>query len=259
MAKKRRILWAVLLVAVGGIFLWRCDQPREPDYGGKPLSQWLKEYDPRLFINNKEEVNDAIRHIGTNAIPTLLEMLRSKDSAIKSSVLDWVERKDIWFFNVAVAKNVEAARGFEVLGASAKDAVPVLIEIYEQRISPESQFATVCALGCIGPAAKKAIPQLLEAATNANNISRQCAIRSLGQIHSEPEAAVPALIRALNDTDQQTRYEAANALGAFGTNATAAVPALVDAFKSQGKHINKTAAGALKAIDAEAAAKAGVK
>jgi HEAT repeat protein len=250
---------AVLLAAVGGIILWRVEQRRDPVYRGEPLSQWLEEYDPRILIENKEEVDDAIRHIGTNAIPTLLEMLRSKDNAAIAALIKRAERADLIWLSLAEETDVEAARGFEVLGASAKDAVPDLIEIYEERISPDSQMATAYALGCIGPAAKNAIPQLLEAATNANKGLRPCAIRSLGQIHSEPELSVPAVMRALDDTDQQTRYEAAKALGAFGTNATAAIPALVRAFKSRDKHIYRTAADALKAIDAEAAVKAGVK
>jgi hypothetical protein len=37
---------AVLLAAVGGIILWRVGQPRGLVYRGKPLSQWLTEYDP---------------------------------------------------------------------------------------------------------------------------------------------------------------------------------------------------------------------
>ncbi len=259
MGKKRRILLAVLLAALGGIILWRVDQPRDPMYQGRSLSQWLKEYDPRIFINNKEEVDDAIRHIGTNAIPTLLKMLRSKDNVVKAAAVKQAERANLIWISLAEERDVEAAQGFEVLGASAKDAVPALVEIYKQRISPDSEMATAWALGCIGPAAKKAIPQLLEAATNANTVLRQCAIESLGRIRSEPELSVPGLIRALDDADQQTRYEAANALSAFGTNATAAIPALVRIIKSHDKHIYRTAADALKAIDVEAAVKAGVK
>jgi HEAT repeat protein len=178
---------------------------------------------------------------------------------MKQAVLQWAERKaDIWV-NIADAQNVEAARGFEALGASAKDAVPALVEIYGRRISLGSQCATAYALGCIGPAARRAIPPLLGGVTNANVELRRVTVESLGRIHSEPELAVPALIRALDDADQQVRYEAANALSAFGTNAMAAVPALIEAFKNQDKRINKTAAIALKAIDAEAATKAGVK
>jgi hypothetical protein len=259
MGKKRRILWAILLVVMGGIILWRVVQSREPEYHGEPLSQWLIGYDPRVLIDNKAEVDDAIRHIGTNAIPTLLEMLRSKDFALKAAALKWAERKDLIWVNLAEDKNVEAARGFEVLGASAKDAVAALLEIYGQKISPESLSSTTYALGCIGPAAKQAIPQLLYGATNSNKDLRWATVWSLGQMHSQPELAVPALIRALNDTDPLIRYEAANGLSAFGTNASAAIPALIESYKNPSKRISKTAAMALKAIDSEAAAKAGVK
>jgi HEAT repeat protein len=258
-ARKRGILLAVLLIAVAGIVYWRIAAPPEPAYAGESLSQWLKEYDPRLFIANKDEVDDAIRHIGTNAVPTLLEMLRSRDSAIKSSVQDWGERKDIWFFNRAEDRNVEAARGFEILGDSAKDALPALIAIYEEKISPESQSATAYALGFIGPAAQKAIPQLLPDVTNSNKALSLSVVWSLGRICSAPEVAVPALVEALDDTDRGIRWEAAYALRNFGTNASAAVPALLKARNTQDKLIKGMAAEALTAIDSEAGPSAGTK
>src|ERR1700722_14577116 len=258
MGKKRLLLSAVSIAVVACIILWCVGQVRDRVYRGKSLSQWLKAYDPRILIDNKEEVDDAIRHIGTNAIPTLLEMLRSKNNAVVAAAVKQAEKADLIWLSLAEERHAEAARGFEVLGTSAKDAVPALIAIYNERISPDSQMATAYALGCIGPAARNAIPQLLEAATNADCNVRQCAIRSLGQIHSEPELSVPVAIRALDDTNQLARFEAANALRAFGTNAKAAIPSLVRAFKSKDKHINKTAADALKAIDVEAAAEAGI-
>lgn len=100
-----------------------------------------------LFIDNKEEVDDAIRHMGTNAIPTLLEMLRSKDTAVKAAAVKQAERANLIWVSLAEERDAEAARGFEILGASAKDAVPTLIEIYGERISPDSQLATSFALG----------------------------------------------------------------------------------------------------------------
>jgi HEAT repeat protein len=254
-----RILLAILLAVIGGVVLWRVNKPRDPMYREEPLSQWLEEYDPRGLINNKEEVDAAVRHIGTNAIPILLEMLRSKDNPLKRAVLRQAERAELIWVSLARERDVEAERGFEALGESAKDAVPALIEIYKKKISPESQMATALSFGCIGPPAKKAIPELLEGATNANTGLRQCVIQSLGKIHSEPEVSVPVLIRALDDSDQQTRYEAANALGAFGTNAKSAIPALVRLFKSKDKHLYRTAAESLKVIDLEAAVEAGVK
>ncbi len=230
----------------------------QPVYKNTPLRTWLESYDPRILINNKEEVDDAVRHIGTNAIPTLFEMLRAKDSVVAPTV-KWAERKDLIWVSLAEEKHVEAARGFEVLGSSAHSAVPALIEIYNQNDSPESRAAIAYSLGFIGPASQKAIPQLIEAATNADKTLRSAAVRSLGQIKLEPSIVVPVLIAALNDSDQFVRYSAADALGAFGSNATQAVPALAASYSNSSSRTSKTAAIALKAIDPDAASKIGIK
>jgi HEAT repeat protein len=257
MGKKHLILLASFLVAVVGVMVWVAIRSTEPAYRGKRLSEWLLSYDPRVVALNKDEADEAIRHIGTDAMPTLLTMLRSKDAPLGAAAIKWAEQKNLIWVSLADERTVEAARGFEALGSTAKDAVPALIEIYRARISLESQSATAYALGSIGPSAKMAIPQLLQGLTSSNGIVRQAAVRSLGQIHSQPEQCVPALIRALNDPDRVAQFEAAKALSIFGSNATAAVPALISSFKTN-KHIRKTAAAALKAIDADAAARAGV-
>jgi hypothetical protein len=78
--KKRGIILAAVLAAVlGGLPLPALgqDQP-ELVYRGKHLSTWLEAFanpttaDP---VRKDPDATDAVRHIGTNAIPTLLRML----------------------------------------------------------------------------------------------------------------------------------------------------------------------------------------
>jgi len=258
MGKPCIIVFGIFLIAfVGGLIL-TCARSSEPAFKNKRLSDWLKSYDPRILINNKDEVDDTVRHIGTNAIPTLLNMLRARDSIVAPAV-KWAEKKDWVWVSLAEEKHVEAARGFEVLGASANGAVPALIEIYNQNNASESRAAVAYSLGFIGVASQKAIPQLIEGATNTDKILRSTAVRSLGQIKSQPGIVVPVLMVALNDSDQFVRYMAAEALGAFGTNAMQAVPALIASYNNPASRIAKTAAIALKAIDPDAASKAEIK
>jgi hypothetical protein len=78
MRKRFRSLLAVLLVAVVGGLAWQVTRPREPVYQGKPLSYWL--------VRPARDPNfNALRALGTNAIPTLLQMLRAKDWTDRSS------------------------------------------------------------------------------------------------------------------------------------------------------------------------------
>jgi hypothetical protein len=261
MRKRGRImLAAVVLVALGG-FTWLVLRPREPEYGGQSLSHWLRGYDPRVVVGNKDEVDDAIRHIGTNAIPTLLQMLRESDSPLKSKLISMIDRQN-WmpiYMLPSMDKNGAASKAFIVLGPDAKDAAPSLIKIYEQKISVTSQYSTAEAIGGIGPAAIDAIPALIQGLRTTNWDVRLDTAWALGRIHSEPATVLPELQKLLHDPNLYVRMATVKALQAFGTNATPAVPELTAMLNDQNKHMRVAATNALNQINPEAAAKAGVK
>ncbi|HXT41832.1 MAG TPA: HEAT repeat domain-containing protein [Candidatus Angelobacter sp.] len=203
--------------------------------------------------------DEAVRQIGTNAIPTLLRMARARDSALTLKLIG-LARKQHWIkinHTSASVRNIEAVYGFRQLGADGKDAVPALIEICEQNLSRTSQETIPAALGYIGPAAKQAIPVLLRCATNTNPVVRGNAIYALGQIHGDPELVLPVLIRSLHDSDHGVRGDAAFAVGAFG--ARQAVPTLLELLKDELESTREEAAEALKKIDPAAAANGDVK
>jgi HEAT repeat protein len=160
-------------------------------------------------------------------------MLRETDSNLKLRLVALAQRQRIIkiHFVPAATRNTEASRAFIVLGDTAKDAVPDLMQVYNENNSIESQSAIEDALSWIGPAAKLALPLLLQAATNANNQVRANALWALGDIHAEPQLCVPVLIHALGDSDDRARLSAAHALGMFGADAQSAVPALTELAK----------------------------
>jgi hypothetical protein len=93
MQKRGQFALAVLLVAIGGVIAWQILRGREhePVYRGKRLSLWLN-YRTAL---KAQEAHDAVRQAGTNAIPTLLRMLRAKDSGLKVGLMNLVQRQRI--------------------------------------------------------------------------------------------------------------------------------------------------------------------
>ncbi|MDB6109974.1 MAG: repeat protein [Pedosphaera sp.] len=272
MRKRYRILLVVLLVAVLGGLTWQVSRPRqlEPIYQGKPLSVWLAEYYESYSTNSltlqapaavQARTENAVRQIGTNGIPTLLQMLRARNSQ-----LTWLGTKLSMQLHLttnpppnAVERNIEAEIGFWLLGEDAKYAVPALVEIYDQNFSKESQGLAALALGRIGPPARMAIPSLLREATNKNEFPRTHSIWALTQIRGAPAVLVPALTQALHDPSLHVRSTAAVGLGGFGEDAKSAVPALVQALKDPDYSLRVHVKNALKQIDPEAAAKAGVK
>jgi len=86
---------AMLLLGLVCYLVFRL--PREPVYQGKALSVWLQTYNsasgPGRGSPAWKETDDALRHIGTNAIPLLLRMLRARDSGLKLRLVAWAQKQ----------------------------------------------------------------------------------------------------------------------------------------------------------------------
>src|SRR5690349_4235483 len=79
MAKRRRLIWlAATAASVFGALLFVWLRPTEPSYAGHSLSYWLRRtYHPDPSISGQAE--EAIRSIGTNAVPMLIQWLSERD------------------------------------------------------------------------------------------------------------------------------------------------------------------------------------
>src|SRR5438045_5789104 len=88
MRKRVQIAVAVLLVAVIGVIAWEVllSHEHEPVYQGKRLSVWLRD------SSGTSELTNAVRQIGTNGIPTLLKMLRKRESPSVSKLIGLWDR-----------------------------------------------------------------------------------------------------------------------------------------------------------------------
>ena len=164
MKKRKRIFLIVLLVLVIcglGLVLFLSHEPPEPTYHGKPLSAWLESYFGGGSVIGawpNPETDEAIRQIGTNAIPTMLKMLKARDSKWKFALAELSRKQDFVRIKLPLSwwgsyvPTITAAQGFVALGATASNAVPQLIEIFRKN-APQSQLCSVIALGSVGPLA----------------------------------------------------------------------------------------------------------
>lgn len=92
MRKRVHIALAVLLVAGVGVTAWLVLRPKEPVYAGTPLSVWLKSFDMGISKEEAGVAADAVRHMGTNALPMLLKVINSKDRNWRwESLLAWID------------------------------------------------------------------------------------------------------------------------------------------------------------------------
>jgi hypothetical protein len=273
MRKRVQIAITVWVVAVVGMVVWQILRPqeREPVYQGRRLSIWLDRYvtdGSVIDVQPDPEVDEAVRQISTNALPTLLRMLKTRDSKLKlelvrlgSSIMpEFVRVPD--FVRIPALPSYypiwEAATAFHALGAKASNAVPLLIQVFRAKICLDSQRACVQALGWVGPAAHEAIPELLTAATNSDTRLRALAGETLGRIHAEPELVLPVLAKSLTDANSGVRMCAAYGLGSFAARARQEVAVLVPLLDDPEQGVREAAALALLRMDTELAAKAQV-
>lgn len=236
------------VVALLGLAVWTLLPAHEPTYEGKSFSYWLRQSWEGADVDARAKAEMAVTKIGTNAIPTLLQMLRAKESPLKIKLLTWASQRHILRFRyIKGTINWRAAMVFRALGPQAASAVPELIKIYDQKISTDSEADTALALGFIGPDAKAAVPSLLRTAANTNSSNYGFAILALGGIHTDPDIVVPVLIRALRNPQPENRLEAARALGNFKGDAKPAVNSLVELINDP--NVNAIPSGYRNAID----------
>lgn len=156
---RRKILWltlGVFLILVVTFTLFSYFS--EPRHNGRRLSAWLALYNQNIRLN--AEVEEAVRAIGTNAIPTLVKMLIPGGNF---SVVRLVERAGL---HIELIEDTSdrwrdhnlAMHGFRILGPQASNAVPQLLTILEN--SDRAYFAAE-ALQTIGSPALAPVQQLL--------------------------------------------------------------------------------------------------
>ena len=227
--------------------------PAAPHYQGKSLNQWLGLYYSSITSGTPApQAKQAIRQIGTNALPTLIRMIQAQDSFIKSKLMDVASKQHFLKLNLTPASTLrfQATMSYQILGAAAKAQVPELTIILtnddtdEVSQSAEVRQCAATALGFIGEEAKPAAAALLVTAKDEDNQARNSSLWALSRIHADPALVLPGLIEGLNDSFHIARENAAWALAQYGTLATSAVPTLI-----RTTNINPAAYAAILTID----------
>lgn len=271
---------AMTAVLAAGLLFWT--QPGEPVFQGKTLRAWTALH-ANARPDDREEIEETLRQMATNAAPWLVRELRVRDSPFRKKLLGLVNKQS-WIkirFKTAGIRRAEALGVFRILGPDAKPAVPALIEAL-QDVRADVRFGAVIALQEIGPEAEAAIPALAAALNDSqDNIRhnaggaligigrpavpvltnalkhpevrvRRIAVRDLADIGPDAALAISELTEALRDADSEVREHAAEALGSIGPEAGPAVPSLIEALNDDVESVRREAAEALGWIGPEA-------
>jgi len=133
------MLIGLAVLATVGVVVWTVWCQTQPVYQGKPLTYWLKGFEPRFGNPGppRHTAEEAVRRAGTNAIPILLRMLRTKDSDWRQK-LRFLAHKQHFVeveFNPSAGHHWVAREAFHALGSVARYAIPQLVEINQAELS----------------------------------------------------------------------------------------------------------------------------
>jgi hypothetical protein len=217
----------VCAVSAISLLIW-LTREREPKYQGKPLSYWVVMCEQENFgryvgVATGHEAAAAIRRIGTNALPCLLEWTAFEPSRTGARL--WAGRLLLELPFVPNDSGIArwarydregtlaaaATVAFGSLGTNAEPAIPELVRrmnVTNSRIAPTA----IRALGCIGaPAAPVLLAEL--ANTNAPNrymVARQCGFTPY--LATNDSRFVTQLLACLGASDPMVENQAAFAL-----------------------------------------------
>ncbi|EEF57386.1 HEAT repeat domain-containing protein [Pedosphaera parvula] len=187
--------------------------PGEPVYAGKTLGEWLKETNKRGRRGRKidglftKEAEEAIRQMGTNAIPALLQRLVYVQPPYGLK---------------APEVNMEAVMAFITLRELARPARPQLMDLMDSKDEDTALHAMLASFGM----GVDALPCAFKGLTNKHMMVRSEAANFLEQgqdaeFKLKRKEAVPVLLSLLNDPDEGVREVAGSTLKVIDPEAAA--------------------------------------
>ncbi len=239
----RRLLLVLLTVGlVVGLTVLVWHGRKEPGYQGKLLSEWLKAYRPLGgTAPGSQKAADAVRHIGTNALPFLVSWIEDQQNTPpwRARLLSYAWKpgspgREILLETILnrEVRGTRAAWGFEILGEAAAPAIPDLVRVANQG-NPGSSPAATAALAYLG---KDGLLPLLALMTNSSSLVRYQANLSAPQMEylgTKARPGVVMLIHYLGDPDVAT--SAAEVPGWLQLESDITVPALAECCRRPSK------------------------
>ena len=260
---------AFLVASVSLLFAFR-GKP-EPIYAGCPLSYWADRY-AKAYVSHQRaflspslgyagvdgEAEAAIRAIGTNALPSVLEWLHFEQGhssvrffySLKLYRLPppWRNRMhELAFRELAQSRAREAYYVLQILGPEANPVAPDLHRLCNNPAEPDTAYRCFAALGALGT---NGLPQLMQVVQDTNHPYRGVAVRQVEEVlqkASPPSIESTVLLQCLRDRDSSLVALACQILSRAGSN-QAAVPFLQTNLLSPDPAVRVAASNALVAI-----------
>src|ERR1043166_4356748 len=164
--KKHLLLLGVGLMGLAMAVIVFVSRESEPSYEGKKLSQWISQLDPsrpEITTQARHEAQDALRHMGTNALPYLIEWLQYETPGWKATVYGIVNRvlrtlNPRWDLEDKRDRVGQVFLAFSVLGDDARPAIPELSRLVT---GPKADVGAAMVLSWLGDAGLQALVRIV--------------------------------------------------------------------------------------------------
>jgi len=209
-----------MVAVVVGVVIAACMPSKEPSYHGKRLSEWVRAFGEatgaRIFIPCAE-CGEAIRHIGTNAVPFLLSWIQYETPPWKINVYNFANpilarlRISARFDDNKLNKRAEGSiDAFVALDDKATDAIGDLGKLVNDPVHERASFRAAAVLATLGTPG--CVP-LLTAVTNQRvQVSVRCYLIEVLADEVEQRERVITVVRQLAlDPNPQIRSTVTNA------------------------------------------------
>jgi hypothetical protein len=261
LARKWRVLMLLALVgvlSVGGYLIFR---EHLPEYKGKSVSYWFRQYCQPSDHGAPRGAYDAFYAMGTNALPYLVGQALSKstDTALRTNFFALLERlPDSWDLPKFVSHDDFRRCALQLVDQIDPPAETALVLVKEalNSESPLRHHQALEILSNVKTNAAVLAPYFGRALRvddrDAELESKSLALRALVALGGNAEPALQDLIWTLNTevVSNENFLQVANCLGNIGAAARAAVPKLLTEFQSETNLERRCSlAGALFRVD----------
>jgi len=198
--RKQQITWLpiVLLAVCAGETLWVLISTHEPAYRRKSLSFWIAGYIGENTNSSDKKADEALKAIGTNAIPSLLRILRAHDSSVDLAIIALLQRQDLIKLKhvPAAQRSYAAIRAMEALRNQPDAILPPLIQCLQDPL-PQTRENAAHALGNLalfGVNVRSAIPVLTQSCSDTNALVKSWSIWALR--HIDPQQGAHSIVES---------------------------------------------------------------
>jgi hypothetical protein len=245
----RKKLWLLLGCGIAAILLFTLFREREPRNAGDTLSQWVFRLEVTSGNPDRISAEDAIKHIGTNALPFLIKWIQYEEppwrrrlNALCSKLPQKLTNPFSYFLDERLyVRKSGAFSALYILGPDASPAIPTLLHLIQTQ--PLTIQESMTALAAIGGDGFTPVLRILTDQASPNRIPAINAIADADLQAKRPlnPIVLSTLTNCLADTNRELAFCAAEILCRYDSHKELGMKTFIDALQLEDKKLRQYA------------------